>query len=113
MEKENKGYKLETWAEIIGFLKGFSFGDEEPVLDFSIDLSVVLPCYNDFDVLKKYVGKKIGILRTDNKFEPYRFRLIKNKEKAPPSLKLFFSYHQGQIFTRSGLKEELLGDFLE
>lgn len=80
MTKGNIGQRLQPWQEIAGFLKDVRKVDGETVLDISIDISIVLPCFESDQNIKKFLGKRIRVLRTDSQCDAYKIRLMEKKK---------------------------------
>ena len=72
-EKRLKRVVLGEWEEYVGWLKRVEEGPEGRVAIFD-DAAVVLS--GELGDLQRHIGKRVGILRTDEAERPMRMRVI-------------------------------------
>lgn len=70
---------LGEWEEYVGWLEGVEEGPEGWVAVFE-RAAVALPSKTDGLDLRRFVGKRVGILRTDDGARPVRVRAISGSE---------------------------------
>jgi hypothetical protein len=68
------GYRLSPWEEAIGIFHKLYHYDGVLIARIG-PVAVHLP-FEFEETLRPFVGKKIGILRTDDPARPYRFRHV-------------------------------------
>jgi len=72
--------ELDEFQEVVSVLENFSEDNGKVTLLLHIRTMISLPADNEIiDFLKRNVGKKIGVLRTDNKSIPY---VVRNCEEV-------------------------------
>lgn len=75
VEERLKRVFLGEWEEYVGWLTGVEEGPEGWVAVFD-HTAVALP--GEVDGLRQLIGKRVGILRTDDSGNPIRVRVIPN-----------------------------------
>jgi hypothetical protein len=82
MSEENniKKYEIKPWEEVLGTL--VKFKDENGrlmlVLSSFIAIEITESVLNK-ELLREAIGRKIGILRTDDPLRPFCFRVLEGK----------------------------------
>lgn len=74
-EQHRKAIVLKEWEEYVGLLEGIEDGAAGPVAVFE-HAAVALPSKADGLDLRRLVGRRVGILRTDDGERPIRVRAI-------------------------------------
>lgn len=69
-------YLDDDWTEVEGLLKKIKKKDNRLILTFEKIAIIELPYLKDIEaLLKKGIGKKVGILKTDYTETPYRIKI--------------------------------------
>lgn len=90
--------QLRPWQEVVGALTGIETGDTEitVILTCTISKQIAISLPKDqleTSQLQQLIGKKIGILKTDNPKKPYMIRLMEIPVAQKTSSWLLWSRH--------------------
>lgn len=109
--KANQAITLQQWQEVVGECVGLFVEDENIIIQLHVNgqkLLLPVPMCQNADistaVAEKWVGNKIGILKTDDHLEAIAVRIIEKRHTAHDR---DGSNGRGRFFPREALKRRM------